>query len=269
MAKPSNSLISEYGFFHALSKTLTKEGQYPFESPYNAGHVMLMKDILAVEIPYFENQASLDLWMATNPGILTKYENFPLTEVKSSVSGFPTTDEQAWYIEDNGKWIKPIILGAFAADETTNAPSSVLEPLLYRDNGTQVPSTMGVWWVDPFQGLIRFGYGYEPNKSSEYGGTAIGTPHITCYAYTGDFLKDILSDAVQNRDFVYEAESASNTHVIDHYLNSTSLNTNIYEDNGNGGWAAILASVEHTTDNRSVIQLSESMKIKATFRKIG
>jgi len=270
MAKPSDSLTREYGFFHANSKTLTKEGQYTFESEYSAGHVLLMKDILAEEIPYFATQTELDDWMINHPGIIKKYDKVSLVQVKSSISGLPTTDGQSWFIEDVGKWIKPIIVGSLAPNPTNNKPSSILDPVLYKSDGTTiVPSTMGVWWIDPFQGLLRFGAGYEPSSAAAYGGVAIGTPKLSCYAYVGKKLLDVLGEQVQNRDYVYTASTASLEHTIIHGLNTTSLQCNIYESNGASGWTEIMTGIEHLDNNTSIVRLTESQIIKVIFRKIG
>jgi hypothetical protein len=271
LAIPSDKLMREYGYFHSNSKMLTKEGQYVFESPLLAGHVMLMRDVLAQEIPYFPDQAALDAFL-TNPatsGILKKYDQVSLTELKSPLSGMPVTDQQTWYIEDEGAWMKPIVLGAMAADTGTNTPSDVLNPRLYRQDGTEIPATLGVWWVDAFQGLLRFGEGYEPNKASAYGGTAIGTPKITCYVYTGKKLTEMLSEEVQNRDFVYVSSEPSLVHDITHNLGSMSIKTTVFEPTLGGGWIEVLTNPEHLTDNTSRIELVESVNIKAVLRKIG
>lgn len=274
MAKPSDALMREYAFFHSNSKLLTKEGQYVFESENAAGHVTLLNDVLAQDIPYFANQDELDTWMINNPGILKKYDKVPLTEIKSSISGQPVTDKQSWFIEDGGIWMKPIITGALATN-AANKPSSVLDPVLFRENGTQVPSTQGVWWVDPFQGVLRFGSGYEPNKAAVYGGTAIGTPKLTCYVYTGTRLKDVIKTLndiigaeVTKRDFVYESEQELLTHEVTHNLGSTSLIYSLFEKNENNNWVTALAEIEFTDANTARITLTEPRALKVAFRKI-
>lgn len=270
MAKPSDSLMKDYSYFHSQGKALTKEGQYTFESLINTGHVSTVKQIIAQEIPYFENQTALDAFL-TNPvttGILKKYDKVSLTQLKDPSTGYPSTAEQSWYLEDGGVWQKPIIIGSLAPNETTNFPSSVLDPILYRSDNTVVPPTLGVWWVEPFTGLIRFGEGYEPSKSSIYG-TAIGTPKITCYVYTGKFLSDLLGEEVENREFVYESSVESTEHTIIHSLNTMNLQTDIFESNGNGGWFEIMANIEHLNNTTSKIYLSENVNIKVVLRKIG
>lgn len=274
MAKPSDALMREFAFFHSNSKLLTKEGQYVFESENAAGHVTLLNDVLAQDIPYFSSQEELDTWMEQNPGILKKYDKVPLTEIKSSISGQPVTDQQSWYIEDSGIWMKPIITGALATN-AANKPSSVLDPILFREDGTQVPSTQGVWWIDPYQGVLRFGYGFEPNKASAYGGTAIGVPKLTCYVYTGTRLKDviksindIIGSEVTKRDFVYESTEELMTHNIAHNLNSTSLIYSMYEKNTNDNWVTTLAEIEFLDTNTARATLTEPRMLKIAFRKI-
>lgn len=271
MANPSDSLQRNLGYFHSGSKTLVREGQAIYETPYAAGHVITLKDVIGENLPYFPDQASLDTFL-TSPetsGVLTKYDNVSMTEVKSVITGNPDTDQQSWYLDDGGQWMKPIVFGVFAPDPVTNKPSSILDPVLYKDNGDIVPGSMGVWWVDPFQGLLRFGAGYEPYRTAPYGGTAIGTPHLTCYVYTGPTLENKLAAQVEGREYVYIADSSALTHTIDHNLGTYSLNCSIFEPGETSGWSEIWATPEHLTPNQTRITLTEPLQIRATFRKIG
>lgn len=274
MAKPSDSLMREFAFFHSNSKLLTKEGQYVFESEHASGHVTLLNDVLAQEIPYFADQSELDDWMGKNPGILKKYDKVSLTEIKSSITGQPVTDKQSWYIEDGGNWMKPIIVGSLATN-SANKPSSVLDPILYREDDSQVPSTQGVWWIDPFQGVLRFGFGYEPNKAEAYGGIAIGTPKLTCYVYTGSRLKDviktindIIGSEITKRDYVYESSDEKLEHIINHDLNSTSLVYSMYEQDESSNWVSTIAGFEYIDLNSAKVTLAAPRKLKVAFRKV-
>jgi len=181
MATPSTNLQRELGFFHALSKVQTLEGQYVFESNYSSAHVSFLRDILASKIPYLSTETGADYWISENPGILKKYSKYPLTEVDGS-------DGQAWYINESGKWIRPIIVPSLAPNETTNIPSNGLIVKLYKnDSETQIYSTEGIWLVEPYQGMILFQNGYTPSDMG------YGDPRVTCYAYVGESAYDLIS----------------------------------------------------------------------------
>jgi len=180
MATPSTNFQRELGFFHASSKVQTLEGQYVFESNYSANHVTFLKDILSDTVPYLDTETGADAWIISNPGILKKYENYSLTNVDGS-------DGQAWYINEAGNWIKPIIVSALAPNQTTNSPSNGLVPKLYKNDGTRIYSTDGIWLVEPYQGMVLFQAGYTPSDMG------YGIPKITCYAYIGDSAEDSIS----------------------------------------------------------------------------
>ena len=177
MASPSDDLKLKYAYFHSVSKTLTEESQFTFNSGYNAGHVIFKKDVLADAIPYLPDQASADAFAAANPDKLKKYTLEPLTELIGS-------NGQTWYINDGGEWIRPIMLPPLAPDPVTNEPSNGLLSFLYQGDNTFIPPTDGTWFIDPYQGIVKFEEGFTPADMGW------GNPKITCYAYVGNVLSD-------------------------------------------------------------------------------
>lgn len=180
MGDPSNDLKRQYAFFHALSKTLTEESQFPFNSGYKAGHVNFSNDILTDVIPYLPDSMSADAYVSGNPDKMVKYVQYDLTELIGS-------NGQTWYIEDAGEWIRPIMLPSLAPDPITNEPSNGLIAFLYESDNTFIPPTDGVWFIDPFQGIVKFEEGFTPSDMGW------GNPKITCYAYVGGTLSDSIS----------------------------------------------------------------------------
>ena len=177
MASPSDALKRQYAFFHSVGKTLTEETQFTFNSGYSAGHVIFTKDVLVDAIPHLADQTAADAFAASNPTILKKYTLKSLTEIIGS-------NGQTWHIEDGGEWIRPLMLPALAPDPITNEPSNGLIAFLYQDDNTFIPPTDGVFYIDPYQGIVKFEEGFTPSDMGW------GTPKITCYAYVGNTLSD-------------------------------------------------------------------------------
>lgn len=259
MAQPSDTLKIKYGYFHANGKTLSEEGQYTFESPYGSGHVMYPKDIFAQALQFCSTEAEADAYVAANPTIVKKYTQYSLTQVAYS-------NGQSWYISDGGQWMRPIIVGTQAPHATTNAASDGYIIKLYKSTGVEVGTTTGIWWVDPFQGLVKFAAGSTPTVLS------YGVPKITCYVYTGRTLTNVLNDlgTGEGREFVYTSSTPATTHNITHNLGSLNLETEVlgYETEA-GGWTQQLAPVVMLDNNTARVDLTESMNVRVLFRHIG
>lgn len=262
MATLSTTLQTKYGFFHLNSKTLTEENQYVFESRYNASHVMFTKDILIDSLSYCATTTDADNFVTAHPLIVRKYTLFSLTQVANS-------NGQSWYINDdsNGGWQKPIIVGSLAPQDGTNAPSDGFDPKLYKSDNSLITPTTGIWWIDPYQGILKCSAGYTPSDLSW------GTPKITCYVYTGRKLTDFVADDT-TRECVYSntvlSVPTSTQYTIDHNLNSYNLETTVYGyDSVQGGWIEQLAPILFTTVNRAILSLTEAMDVRVIFRKVG
>ena len=258
MAQPSATLQQNAAFFHGLGRTLTVEGQYIYESQYASSHVMFGKDILASTIPYCATTVEADAFVAANPSVVKKYTQYTLTVV-------PNTNSQAWYISDNGTWVKPILNEILTADATTNAPSIGFMPILYSSTGTQVSPGTGVWWVDAFSGMVRFGVGYTPTD------LAIGTPKLTCYAYTGQMLSDVLT-SVSSTEYLYDStllgiSGVTTSHVITHNLGSIFLDATVYVQDPISGWEEQTAHITSTDANHCTLDLCFAAHAKVLLRK--
>ena len=256
MANPSSTLQTKIGFFHANSKTLTEENQYAFESPYASAHVLFSKELLVDSISYCPDTTTADNFAATNPTIIKKYNQVSLTVV-------PNTNNQSWYINDGGKWVRPFLNGGLVPDPITNNPSDGFDPKLYKSDGSLIPPTSGVWWVDPYQGMVKFADGYNPVQLS------YGIPKLTCYAYIGRTMTDVVSSQ-ESRDYVYVSSIPSVTHVITHNLNSFNVEvTTMAYDNAESGWIEHIPGIVRTDVNTLRIDLTEALNVHVLIRKIG
>lgn len=263
MAQPSATLQQKAAFFHGLGRVLTEENQYIFESQYASSHVMFVKDILGETVPFCADEATADAFVAANPSIVKKYTQATLVQV-------PNTNGQAWYIQDSGEWMKPILNEILIQNPTTNAPAIGFMPKLYSgvDNSLVSPGT-GVWWVDPFAGMVRFGSGYTPSD------LGIGTPKLTCFVYIGKTLTeklDEISTVVGTSDFLYDSTavggSGPNTvHTIVHNLGSIFLDATIFVEDPESGWEQQLAKITPVDNNSSTLTLCFAANAKVLLRK--
>jgi hypothetical protein len=264
MAQPSTTLQTTYSFFHSNNKTLSEETQYLFESQYSGGHVVFTKDVMIDPISYCPTVTDADNFVAANPTILRKYTQTSLTQV-------PNSNGQSWYINDagNGGWQKPIIVGSLIPQAGTNLPSTGFDPLLYTSASVQIATTAGVWWVDPFQGILKFANGYTPSVMGW------GTPKITAYAYIGRKLQDyVAEDDPATTEYVYnnvtESDPTSVTYSITHNLNSYNLLTEILaNDTEAGGYMQQLAPVVLTGLNTASVLLTEATDVIVIFKKVN
>jgi len=179
VANPSLSTERKNGYFHSLSKVLTNESQYSFESKYKSSHTIKYSEVWADSISYCQTSDEVDAFILDNPNIIKKYSEFLLSEV-------PGSNGQSWYINDNDKFIRPFISPVDVPDSTTNLPSIGFEVQLFSESGNRISPTAGVWYVDYYAGIIHFENGYTP-QSMGY-----GKPKITVYNYIGNYLSDIL-----------------------------------------------------------------------------
>lgn len=251
MGRPSESLQISYGFFHSNEATQIEQSQSTYQSQYKSGHVIFPKDILLDPLDYCADANAVDEFILNNPGIITRYASFSLTQV-------PGSNSQSWYIEDNGKWMKPIITPNISPDPNTNAPSYGFAFNLYKEDGTLIFPFSGVWWIDAYQGIVKFEKGYTPAD------LGYGTPKISCYVYTGQTLESRLSN-----HFVYQASTPSVLHDVTHGLNSFALQTKILGyDDIDDVWIEEIPKVILTNENQARIQLTEARKIIATFIRL-
>jgi hypothetical protein len=261
MAQPSSTLQAKYSFFHSNNKTLSEETQYLFESLYSGGHVVFTKDILIDPIPYCPTIVDADAFVTANPAIVTKYSLVSLTMV-------PGSNGQSYYINDSG-WKKPILAGYLVPQASTNLPSTGFDPLLYTSAGVQIATTAGAWWVDPFQGIVKFDSAYTPSAMGW------GTPKLTAYVYTGRMLSDYISqDEPASNEYVYNNQTlsvpTSTTYSITHGLNSFNLETMIVAYDGTeSGYIEQIAPIILTGVDTATVKLTEAMDVIVTFRKIS
>ena len=198
MANPSDNTQRKSAFFHSINKTMTLDTMDSYESVYNSGHIVKTTEILSDELLWFNTESQVDLWILNNPGILYKYNKYNLTEL-------PGTNGQSWYINDSGNWQKPFILNSLISD-SSNTPAFGYIFELYRNNDTRIGEGIGRWWVDPFQGIVKFDSGFTPSDQG------YGNPKITCYVYIGNKLSSVLTD-FENRISTLETSASMKDHT--------------------------------------------------------
>lgn len=181
MSSPSQLTERKSGYFHSLSKAITNETQYPFESKFKSSHTIKYDEVWAESIPYCPDVATADAF-ALNGSIIKKYELVSLTEI-------PGSNGQAWYINDN-KFIRPFISPVDVVQSNTNMPSVGFEAKLYKENGTFIPPTSGVWFIDYYAGIIHFESSYTPND------LGYGIPKISLYVYIGKTVADLINNVI-------------------------------------------------------------------------
>lgn len=255
MGVPSDVLQRKYAYFHSNSKTLIEENQNNYESFYNSAHITLLKHILADQIPVCMTTSAADEFCANNPHILKKYDKISLTEVSGS-------NGQTYYINDS-KWIKPFITESLISDSNTNLPSNGFTPRLWRgDSGAPISPTSGIWWIDPFQGIVKFQSGYTPSI------LGWGTPKLTVYAYVGRTLDEYLLD-IQPKVYKYTSSSQTVIHRLNHNFNTYDVVVDILvKDPITGRWAKEYVGIEYVDTNNIDVLLTISSYIKATVQLV-
>ena len=194
MAAPSSLTERKNSYFHSLSKVLTNETQYSFESKYKSSHTIKFDDVWIDNIDYCSSAESADLFVLNNPTIIKKYDKTPLTEI-------PGSNGQAWYINDN-KFIRALVSPVDVPNDITNLPSVGFEVKLYKEDGSLISPTSGVWYIDYYAGIVHFESSSTPNDLN------YGIPKITAYSYIGKTLKDKIDE------LEHQAVSQTNTKII-------------------------------------------------------
>jgi len=193
MTNPSDSVQIQASFMESVtSKSFHRSGQQIFESIYSSKPAIWSSEILHsfLQLPLAADQATIDAWIIANPSYLQKYENYVLT-------ADPISNNELYYIEDAGQWIKPFILEYMVADPATNQPSNGYVMQLKQGVGGSVPGqqispTLGRWWVSPFEGAVHFETGYTPPDMGW------GDITLTVYTWIGSTVQEAIG--VQNVD---------------------------------------------------------------------
>lgn len=256
MAIVSDELCRDYGFFHAGSKFLVSQSQSIYESGYKSSHVTLAKDLLGDNIDYCPTPADANQFVLDNPTILKKYDKFSMTPVKSS-------KDQSWYIDDNGEWMRPFITPELIPNNITNRPSYGFIPLLYTEDEKFISPTSGVWWFDPFQGVVKFQDGKTP-EDMDYGNIK-----ISCFVYIGKTLGDIINE-IKPITFKYISTEPKLIHTINHNLNSRDLITRLLvEDPTTKEWSNDFCRVDNIDDDNTEVYLAVPSNIKMLFSVVA
>jgi len=178
MAQIQDNMKLNKAFFHFLSKMQTNSGQYPFESRYKSAHSISASDIWTDDIPYCETKEDAETFMAGDGNTIIKlYEKFTLTPL-------PNTNNQAYYIDDGGNFVRPFISPTDIPNPLTNLPSNGFGIFIYREDGSLIPPTAGAYVIDPYSGLVLFDEGMTPVD------LGWGNISISCFVYIGNTLKE-------------------------------------------------------------------------------
>lgn len=175
MADFSTALQTKIGYFHSKSSTLTEGTQEVYEPLYKSAHSPVGElDVWADSVGYAVNAAAADAEAGSNSAV-TKYTQVDLTAI-------PGSNNQAWYYDNGGTFVKPWISPRDIPNSTTQAPSYGYQMLLYQQDLTLVTPTEGRWAIDYYSGIVQFEVGFTPSDMGW------ATPiKGTIYAYTGTF----------------------------------------------------------------------------------
>lgn len=184
MSLPSEGFRSDKAYKHSLSKTGTRQNAYFFEEQYKSSHNITDKNIWADSIDFCATEAQANAFTTANPTVLKKYTLTSLTVV-------PGSNNLAWFLNDGGTFVRPWLLPTDIPNSTTNAPSDGFLPRLYRSDNSQIAPTLGVWVIDSYSGLVMFEEGSDPIT------LGWGNPKITCFAYIGRTVKNILDGIIE------------------------------------------------------------------------
>jgi hypothetical protein len=175
MADFSTTLAGKIAYFHSKQSTLTEGNQLAFEPLYKSSHSVLgQSDVWADPINYCVDAAAADAEAIANVAV-TKYLQVDLTPI-------PGSNNQSWYYNNAGTFVKPWISPRDIPNSVTQAPSYGFQMQLYQQNLTIIPPTAGRWNVDYYSGIVQFEVGFTPADMGWL------TPiKATIYAYTGTF----------------------------------------------------------------------------------
>jgi hypothetical protein len=168
---PANT--RQYAFFHALSKVKCEATQRVWSSLYKSAHSIRNDDIWADPVGYAVDAAAADVEAGSNPAV-TKRTLLTLTEV-------PGSNQQAYYLDVGGQWVRPWIAPTDVPEPTSNDPSYGYQAQLYRGDDALITPTAGTWEIDYYAGIIRFFPGSTPPEQGW------GAVKVTCYQYSGAF----------------------------------------------------------------------------------
>lgn len=180
MPSPSSLTERKTGYFHSLSKSITNDNQYQFESMFKSSHTIKYDEVWTDSISYCPDFESANNFAINNNSIIKKYELKELTEI-------PGSNGQAWYINDN-KFVRPFISPVDVPQNLTNFPSAGFEAKLYKENGEFIPISSGVWFIDYYAGIVHFESSYTPTD------LGYGIPKISLFVYIGKTVADLIND---------------------------------------------------------------------------
>jgi len=162
------------GFFHSLSKVFTEDSQRVWSSQYKSSHSIKGSEVWVDPVNYAINAAAADAEAGVNPAV-TKHTVLDLTEI-------PGSNQEAWYLDIAGSWMRPWIAPTDIPNSVSNAPSYGYQITLWQGDGvTQITPTEGSWEIDYYSGIIRFYPGFTPLDQGW------GAIKVTLYQYTGAY----------------------------------------------------------------------------------
>ena len=179
----SNQRKLDGAFGHGLGKEITEATQLPFESRIKSGHSVFDNEVLADQISFCPDLSTAISFQVSYPNIVKRYVEYTLTAV-------PGTNNQTWYIEDNGKYMRPIIMPVDIQNPSGDL-SFGFEVRLHRSDGSMIPPTLGRWNVIGYNGVVVFDAGFNPIEMGW------GIPKISCFVYVGETLRTKLRDVLE------------------------------------------------------------------------
>ena len=200
MADFSSGLKTIIGYFHSLGKVLTEATQNVYESKFKSSHNIRLSEIWSDPIGFAPDFATAYNESLINSSV-TYYNQVILTTIAGS-------NNQTWYFNSGGTFIRPWISPVDVPNSITNLPSDGYQVQLFKNNGSPVYLTDGAWVVDYYAGIIRFAPGYTPVD------LGYGTPKVSMFVYTGNFG-------------VSGSTNLTNVNFVNNYVNPISTGSGI------------------------------------------
>ena len=173
MSITNSDIRRNFGFFHSLSKAMVLATQNVYESGYKSSHNVRLGEVWADDVNTAFTLPQAEDEVLNNPAV-TLYEMVDLTPI-------PGTNNQAYYLDDGGMFVRPWIAPTDIPDPITNAPSNGYRLRLYRENETEITPTFGSWEINYYAGIIHFAPGQTPID------LGFGQIKASIFVYTGAY----------------------------------------------------------------------------------
>ena len=173
MSIQNTTIQRKLAFFHSLSKTMVEDSQNVFNSRFKSSHNVLLDEVWSDSIAYASGTTEALNEASINPAV-TFHDKVTLTPIFGS-------NNQAYYFDDAGEFIRPWIAPTDIPEPITNDPSLGYVIRLYDEDDNLITGTDGNWEVNYYAGIIHFQPGSTPPQMGW------GAIKASFFAYTGGY----------------------------------------------------------------------------------